>query len=112
MATLRIEFGLDAATLKLANAVLPLLQQLMELGMVDLLTQLEAEVGNNTTLEGSIETLVGNFVAAAQAASPNNPRLQGLLDTMKANDSRLAALVIANTPVASPAPVIPDPVVV
>jgi hypothetical protein len=110
-ATVRVEIGLDTATLAFGEKVLAALRQFMELSMVDILSQIEKEVGNNTSIESSIEQLVANFALAAQNAAPNNPRLQAVLDTMTANDARLAALVVANTPVASPNPVIPAAVV-
>ncbi len=67
---------------------------------------LEKEVAAQTTVEAGVEKLVANLAAAAAAAAPNNARLQAVLDTMTANDTRLAALVVANTP-APPIPVPP-----
>ena len=107
---MRIEIGLDAATLKLATRVVELLGQL-EGTMADILTQLETEVANNTTVDGSIVTLIGNIAATVAAAAPNNARVAAVLATLTANDQRMAALVTVNTPIASPAPVIPPPVV-
>ena len=51
-----------------------------------------------------------NLVTAVQQAGPDQARLQAVLDTLKANDSRLAKLVTDNTQAQSPEPT-PDPVV-
>lgn len=110
MPTIRIEFGFDEVTAKLARRYLDILSREHGVHMPpDVLSELEAEVANGTTVEGSVATLIGNLAAQAAAAAPDNARLQTVLATMQANDARLAALVVSNTPIASPAPVIPAP---
>lgn len=80
--------------------------------MDDILTRLEAEVENNTSLDGpngSIPKLINNLAALAVQAAPNNARLAAVMNTLTANDQRLAALVLANTGLISPSD-IPPPV--
>jgi hypothetical protein len=79
--------------------------------IMGILDDIEAEVQQSTTVEGSIEALVSNLVAAAEANKTDPVRLQAVLDTLKANDGRLAKLVTDNTPSATPGPP-PDAVVV
>lgn len=110
----QLEIGLNKDTIALANRALDLLERVERERhhMDDILTQLEAEVGNNTTLDGpngSVVQLINNLAALATQAAPNNARLTAIMNTLTANDQRLAALVVANTPIASPNPVIPPP---
>src|ERR1017187_5951887 len=75
-----------------------------EAKVMGVLDDIEAEVAANTTVEGSIETLVNNIVEA----SGNNPaRMSAVLATLQANDTRLAKLVTTNTTAATPGPVPP-----
>jgi len=78
--------------------------------MADLLTQLETEVGNQTTVDDSVSALVTEMGALVLAAAPNNARVAAVVATLTANDARIAALVLANTPLSSGAPPVPPPV--
>jgi hypothetical protein len=69
-------------------------------GELDALT---AEVANNTTVEKSALALIQGFAAQLAAAGTDPVKLQALADTLKANDTELAAAVAQNTP-AAPAP--------
>ena len=115
---IQIEIGLNEGTRKLALLCLETFLQVETTNMANggvnpnpatVLANLQAEVANNTTIEGSISTLIDNLVQEAAAAAPGNLALANVLGTLQANDANLAALVLANTPVASPAPVIPPP---
>ena len=67
-----------------------------------LLDNLAAEVTRQTTVDGSVVTLLNGLVAqlAKLAAQPSvDPAaLQALVEAVKANDDTLAAAVTANTP--------------
>lgn len=76
---------------------------------LSVLDQIESEVGNMSTVEASVETLVSNIVAQVAAAGADSPRLQTVLATIQANDARFAKLVTDNTPAVTPTP-IPPPV--
>ena len=69
-----------------------------------LLDNLAAEVTRQTTVDGSVVTLLNGLVAqlAKLAAQPTvePAALQALVDAVKANDDSLAAAVTANTPAA------------
>lgn len=109
MPNFRIEFGLDKDTAALARRALDVLERAQEehRHMDDILSALEKEVANNTTVEGSTETLINNLAALATQAAPNNARLKAVMDTLTANDGRLAALVLANTGLISPSDIPP-----
>jgi hypothetical protein len=67
-------------------------------------TQLQAEVANNTTVEGSAVTLIQQIAAEIASAGTDQATLDALVASLKANDTALAAAVVANTPAAPPAP--------
>jgi hypothetical protein len=82
--------------------------------IMSVLDEIEAEVASNTSVVGSVEILVQNMTAKIQeqtdalaAAGVDTTRMQAVLDAIKANDTRLGALVTANTQ-APPEPV-PEP---
>lgn len=69
---------------------------------------LEDEVAAETTVIGSVETVVQNLIDAVKAAGTDGPKLAAVLAAAQANKTRLGALAAANTPanpeaVASPA---------
>jgi C4-dicarboxylate transporter len=70
------------------------------------LTALTAEVANNTTVDGSIVTLLDNIVTQLQAIEAGSgdaatqTALNALVATLQNNDSGIAAAVVANTPAA------------
>jgi hypothetical protein len=71
------------------------------------LTTLTAEVAKNTTVEGSVVTLLAQLTQIIKAAPPSSdPTTQAVLDqlatTLGSNDTAIAAAVVANTPVATP----------
>jgi hypothetical protein len=66
------------------------------------------EVQSETTVIGGVEVAIQNLIDAVAAAGNDRTKLQAALDAARANKSRIAALVAANTPahaeaVASPA---------
>jgi hypothetical protein len=65
------------------------------------LTSLTAEVTNNTSVEQSAITLIGNLAAAITAAGTDPVALGALVTQLQTNDAALAAAVAANT-VAAP----------
>lgn len=85
------------------------LKQLIQKGsqMVGILDDIESEVQNQTTVEASIEKMVANLLATA-GSDPT--RLQAILQALQNNTSRMAALVVANTPADDTGGVIPPPV--
>ena len=69
------------------------------------LTAITAEVANNSSVTGSVLTLVQNLVAQIAAIPPStDPVTQAALDaltaTLSGNDGSIAAAVEANTPAA------------
>jgi hypothetical protein len=73
------------------------------------LTTLTAEVAKNTTVAGSVETLLAQLTAIIKAAPPSSdPTTQAVLDqlasTLTNNDTAIAAAVVANTPAAATTP--------
>jgi len=70
------------------------------------LTALTAEVANNTTVDGSIVTLLDNIVTQLQAIEAGSgdaatqTALNALVATLQNNDAGIAAAVVANTPAA------------
>jgi C4-dicarboxylate transporter len=73
------------------------------------LTALTTEVANNTTVDGSIVTLLDNIVTQLQAIEAGSgdaatqTALNALVTTLQNNDVGIAAAVVANTPAASAA---------
>jgi hypothetical protein len=70
------------------------------------LTSMTAEVANNTSVTGSVVTLLNNLTAIIKAIPPStDPVTQAALDelstTLAANDTAAAAAVVQNTPSAS-----------
>ena len=69
------------------------------------LTSMTAEVANNSSVTGSVVTLLNNLTAIIKAIPPStDPVTQAALDqlstTLTANDAAAAAAVVANTPAA------------
>lgn len=64
--------------------------------MADLST-LSADVANETTVDQSVVTLIGNLAAQITAAGTDPVALKALTDTMEANAANLASVVSANT---------------
>lgn len=68
-----------------------------------ILDELTAQVTkNNDTIESAI-TLLGNIKALLDAAGTDPVALKALSDSLGAEDDKLAAAIVANTP-AAPAP--------
>jgi hypothetical protein len=74
----------------------------MERRQMAAIDDLEAEVARETTVVDSILALVTKLLADIEAAKTDPARIQALVDTVRANDDRLAAAVTANTPAAVP----------
>ena len=78
--------------------------------LAQLITGLQTEVANNTTVEGSALTLIQGLAAqlaaalAMEAGPAQSSALQAVLTQLQTNDSGLAAAVAANTPAAPAAP--------
>jgi hypothetical protein len=71
-----------------------------ESNMATDLDSLTAEVTNNTSVEQSAITLIGNLAAAITAAGTDPVALAALVSQLQTNDKALAAAVTANTPAA------------
>lgn len=70
------------------------------------ITKLTAEVANNTTVTGSVVTLIQKLAAEIAAIPPStDPTTQAALDALTAtltqNDATIASAVTANTPASS-----------
>jgi hypothetical protein len=83
------------------DLILNLLEQIMTA-----LTDLQTQVAQNTTVEGSAVTLIQGIatqIAAAVAASPGtpDPALVTLTQQLQSSATALAAAITANTPAAS-----------
>jgi len=87
---------------QLLNAINYLISKEAKLA-VDI-TALTAEVTNNTTVDGSIITLVQNLsaqlaaIASGSQDAATQAALNALVATLQANDGQIAAAVTANTP--------------
>ena len=105
--------GLAALKEQLAQAAESILSQLTTIGIKmsaldDAITALTAEVAKDTTVSGSVVTLINGFpaqltaaVAAAQAAGATPAQLAAVnaaVAAMTANDTAMAAAVAAGTP--------------
>lgn len=64
------------------------------------LDALQAEVERNTTVDGSVQTLLTGLSAQIAALKNDPVKLQALADQLKASNDATAAAVVANTPVA------------
>ena len=69
------------------------------------LTKLTAEVAANTTVTGSVVTLINNLSAQIKNIPPSNDpvtqaALDGLVSTLSQNDTTIASAVTSNTPAA------------
>ena len=62
------------------------------------LTEITANVANNTSVIESAITLLGNIKAQLDAAGTDPVALKALSDTLAAEDSKLADAIVANTP--------------
>ena len=67
------------------------------------LTAMTAEVANNTTVEGSVLSLLSQLTTMIQNIPPSTDpvtqaALNALVGTLSSNDAALAAAVTANTP--------------
>jgi hypothetical protein len=93
----------DSAALRRIERKLDLLLKKENLIMSTLDT-LTAEVANNTSVEQSAVTLLGNLKAELDAAGTDPVALKALSDQLAANDTALAAAIVANTPAAPEAP--------
>ena len=99
-----------------ANQLVMIANQRAMIGMLQTLTNLEAKmainidaltaaVANNTTVDGSVVTLLQQLATMIAAIPPStDPATQASLDalvaTLTANDSTVAAAVTKNTPAA------------
>jgi hypothetical protein len=93
------------------RAMIGMLQTLtnMETKMTISLDALSAAVANNSTIEGSVVTLLQQLASQIAAIPPSNdPATQASLDalvaTLSQNDTTLASAVVANTPAVTPPP--------
>jgi len=66
--------------------------------LMGLIDDLAADVTAQTTVIGSVETLLQNLSSQLAAAGTDPVKLQAVKDALDANTSRLAAAVQANTP--------------
>lgn len=64
---------------------------------------LEAEVARNTTVDGSIMTLVTGLAGQIEALKNDPVRLQALVDKLRADNDAIVAKVLEHTPAAPPA---------
>ncbi|MDQ5870787.1 MAG: hypothetical protein M3547_01090 [Acidobacteriota bacterium] len=67
------------------------------------LQALEAEVERNTTVDGSVITLVNGLAAQIEALKNDPAKLQAMADKLRADNDALAAAVTAHTPAEPPA---------
>jgi Ca2+-binding RTX toxin-like protein len=69
--------------------------------MTTTLDALTSEVANNTSVEQSAVTLLGNLKTALDAAGTDPVALKALSDQLATNDAALASAITANTPAAT-----------
>lgn len=58
----------------------------------------QADVEAQSTVIGSVETLLANLSAQITAAGTDPVKLQAIKDALEVNSARLSAAVVANTP--------------
>lgn len=90
----RIESKIDILTTK----------ENKEMALID---DVQNTVAQQTTVVGSVVTLVQQIKAALDAAGTDQAKLQAIKDSLDANDTTLANLVVANTPTATTEPPAP-----
>lgn len=94
--------------LKRIEAKLDLLLKNQGVVMFDL-TALQTAVTNDTTVDGSVETLLTQLTAQISTLIANSGNtvdpvaLQAIVTQINANAATLSAAVVANTPVSTPA---------
>lgn len=94
----------DRVVAKLQPLLVPLETQ--ETKIMATLADIQSAVANETTVEQSVITLLGQLSQELQAAlAANDPAaMQSVVDQINANAANLAAAVQANTPAAPPSP--------
>lgn len=80
----------------------------MEMFMANEMEDLLAAVENDTTVDQSAITLIEQIVAMLTAAGTDRAKIAEVTAKLRANQAKLAAAVVANTPAAEPPP--PPPV--
>lgn len=76
------------------------------------LSELQAEVANNTSVETSVVSLIHGLADQIAQAGTDQAAVDALVGTLKANDAALANAVAANVtpaPAPAPVPVLSDP---
>ena len=96
------QFALITSRLDAIVAQLKTLNR-METNVMSVLDDIEAEVAKQTSVEGSVETLISNLAQAVKSAGTDPARLNAILTALKNNDERLAQLVADNTAADQPA---------
>ncbi|HET7376886.1 MAG TPA: hypothetical protein VFK30_09270 [Anaerolineae bacterium] len=66
--------------------------------MAATLDDVVAETTRQTTIEASTESFIAGLQAQIQAAGGDAAKIQQIFDTLKANNDRLAAAIVAGTP--------------
>ena len=61
---------------------------------------IKAELASQTTIIGSLKSLISGLVAAVEANKTDPTALDDILAQIKANDAELAAATVTNTPAA------------
>lgn len=62
------------------------------------LSELQAEVERNATVDGSAKALIEGLASQLEAAKGDSEAIQTIVDQLRSNNDALAAAVSANTP--------------
>lgn len=95
----------DPSESKKLDQIIQLLQTQQKeiLNMAASIDDVVVAVQNETTVEQSVITLLGQLAAQVKAAGTDPVKLQAVLDQINTNSAALSAAVTANTPVTPPA---------
>lgn len=88
----------------LVLVVVLILKTRKETQIMSALTDLQAQVAQNTTIEASAVTLIQGLAAQIAAAGTDPAALAALTANLNASATALAAAISANTTPAAPAP--------
>lgn len=103
MESIRVELHL---TVHMDDAIMAMLSQILrkEGKIMEDLTKITADVEAEVNASVVMENLLTNIAAEIRAAGTNQAAVDALATKLETNSAQIAAITLANTDVASPAP--------
>lgn len=103
MESIRVELHL---TVHMDDAIMAILSQILrkEGKIMEDLTKITADVEAEVNASVAMENLLTNIAAEIRAAGTNQAAVDALATKLETNSAQIAAITLANTDVASPAP--------